>query len=160
MFCSFKYHFLLSFNSSSKTTPWAPAFTSTAADRPHQGRGHRSRPRGDVQRPDTDRSHTVTINIPGCGGSGSVKRLHLDTTTRGSAGAGGGLPEGASFSRCGRSKTWGRPPRSWERPPRSPQDGRRLRGEDKVACGEARGGHARLSGLQDDEGTGRGGRDE
>ena len=156
MFCSFKYHFLFSFNSSSKTTPRAPAFTSTPADRansrPPQGRGRRSRPRGAVyligqQRTDTERGHT-TINIPGCGGSASVKRLHLGTATRGSEGADGGLPEGAQFSR--------QPPSTrGERPPRSPQDGRKSEGESEAACGEARGGHARLSGLQDDEGAGR-----
>ena len=153
MFCSFKYHFLFSFNSFSKTTSRAPALASTPADRAHsrpsQGRGRRSRPRGTIhlidQRPDTDRSRT-TINIPGCGGSASVKRL--GTTTRGGEGAGGGLPEGAQFSRQ-HTSTLG------ERPPRSPQVGRRRRGRIQAACGEARGGHARLSGLQDDEGGGR-----
>ena len=156
MLCSFKYHFLFSFNSSSKTTPRAPAFASTPADRTHsrpsQGRGRRSKPRGAVhligQRPDTDRSRT-TINIPGCGGSASVKRLRLGTATRGGEGADGGLPEGAQFSRQ-QTSTVG------ERPPRSPQVGRRRGGRNEAACGEARGGHARLSGLQDDEGAGRG----
>ena len=155
MFCSFKYHFLFSFNSFSKTTSRAPALASTPADRAHsrpsQGRGRRSRPRGTIhlidQRPDTDRSRT-TINIPGCGGSASVKRLRLGTTTRGGEGADGGLPEGAQFSH--------RPPSTrGERPPCSPQVGRRPGRRIQAACGEARGGHARLSGLQDDEGAGR-----
>ena len=156
MFCSFKYHFLCLSTAPRKRLPEClpsppPRRTAPTPDPIRDAVAEAGV--GEVFTSSANNDPIPTAATPPPSTSQAAAALALARTARGSEGVDGGLPEGASFSHHPRSKPW-------ERPPRSPLDGRRVRGDDEVACGEARGGHAHLSGLQDDEGAGRGGWNE